>query len=181
MEVTTRDIETGEIDLEILPESSPSLVFSHSCPSPSTMRTAKKLSPIEDKREIGDDRDPLRQRANSDPLKSKTNKNEKKFIPNDFIPLPPQLKQTISSRMNAVTTSVKLFYCHICFENHAERDAIILQSCDRQHRFCKECIQSLLRIQVNDGQIDFACPLFGECPLSLCLFHLHCVGLTLWY
>jgi hypothetical protein len=139
-----RDIETGDVDVEILPDSAPPLIFSHSSPPSTSTTMKKKLVQV----------DSPRQRASSDPLKKKQEKST-----NDFLPLPPQLMQTLSRKAQ----SVKLFYCHICFENHAERDAFTLESCECQHRFCKTCIQSLLRIQVNDGQVDFACPLFGEC------------------
>jgi hypothetical protein len=149
-EITISDLETGQIDLSLPPLHSPLLTLSPSAPLPHKNYQIKQEN--------------WRERAHSEPgpiiplsTHSPGSIDHPRPLTTDFR---LKFKETLAPYRSL---SVKLFYCRICFENHAEKDAIIVNSCENRHQFCKSCIQSLLRIQINDGYIKFSCPLVGEC------------------
>jgi hypothetical protein len=146
----SHDLESGDVDIEILPPFSPPLHFSHSSP-PTT--TTKKISLL-----LNDDFDQRQQRANSDPIKQQQKLNS-------FFPFPLELKSSLSKQFKHQSVS-ELFYCSICFENHAISDAFILSSCASHHSFCLPCMKSFLKIQISDGNLSLFCPLSS--PLTPC-------------
>lgn len=62
-----------------------------------------------------------------------------------------------------IASSVPLFYCQICLENHALSDAMTIQSCALNHQFCVQALIAYLAYQINEGVIILRCPCFGEC------------------
>jgi hypothetical protein len=93
-----------------------------------------------------------RERATSTPLLEAPTKM-KVFI--KFLPrFPPLLKRE---------TTVPLFYCLICLENHALTDAYIVHNCSKEHKFCRSSIQVYLGSQLQSGVISYRCPCYDEC------------------
>jgi hypothetical protein len=58
-------------------------------------------------------------------------------------------------------SSVPLYNCQICLENHALSEAFSLSSCAANHQFCVDSLGMLLASQINDGVLLVRCPCFG--------------------
>jgi hypothetical protein len=143
-----RDLESGDVNLEFLPVSSPPLLLSHSSPPTTTTHTKNNILLLTNQ----DSLNQRQKRANSDPIsQSKQVKNS--FLSSSF---PIQLKSSLSKQFSQ---QQKLFYCSICFENYLEIETISLSSCLLNHSYCIHCIQSLLKIQISDGNLKIICPL----------------------
>ena len=60
------------------------------------------------------------------------------------------------------STSVPVFHCQICMENHVVDISVQAENCSMQHKFCTDMLSGYLTSQINDGMVDLHCPCFGE-------------------
>jgi hypothetical protein len=71
--------------------------------------------------------------------------------------IPPNLVRHISRTQPVVT-----FYCSICLENHPLEEIFAISSCQQKHRFCASSLKSFATCQINDGILEYRCPLSSE-------------------
>jgi hypothetical protein len=64
--------------------------------------------------------------------------------------------------MRRRSTSVPVFYCQICMENHSIEDSFEIKKCEIRHKFCRDSLSGYLMSQINDGMVTLACPCIGE-------------------
>lgn len=80
-------------------------------------------------------------------------------------------------------SSVPIFYCTICLENHPVSNCFACSNCNFPHKYCRESIKSFAETLINDGNIKIRCPGFGECEGFLSdqeLQELFCDNESLW-
>lgn len=143
-----KDEENGF--LEELPAADPKLCFSNSEPLFTSKRAEQAPS--------------VRYRSVSEPFVSSKNPDtmqNSNFILTLLELIPRPLMRKVSSANSS--TSVPVFNCAICLENHPTTDTFFLQSCELKHQFCISSMDCYLTNQISEGMIVHKCPLFGEC------------------
>ena len=111
------------------------------------------------KGESNDGHETSRGRAASDPLiQTNTSKNKNKSIFVDFFNFIPTRPPILSRK-----TSVPVFYCTICLENHPVSNSVSTSSCSLPHCYCRESIKMFAESIINEGGIQIRCPGYGEC------------------
>jgi hypothetical protein len=73
----------------------------------------------------------------------------------DLLPL-PLLRRITSTSSTAQGTTIEVFYCDICLENHPVTESIRFIGC--QCRFCRSSLKTFYESQIRDGLIQFFCP-----------------------
>jgi hypothetical protein len=62
----------------------------------------------------------------------------------------------------------KTFYCSICMENCSQKLGFRMEECQREdHQYCRPCMADYLDSQINNGDIEFKCPLHHVCGSML--------------
>lgn len=139
------NINGGSNDIdEPLPPNSPKLVMSASEPG----HKSDRLTPT-----------PIK-RVKSTPLPqtiTETPEPRWKFVNINalFPPVPIPV-------MRRRSTSVPVFYCQICMENHSIETYFEIKKCEIHHKFCRDSQSGYLTSQIIDGMVDLHCPCIGE-------------------
>jgi hypothetical protein len=110
------------------------------------------------------DKPPVRYRSvsesNATDNKSETPQNSN-YISTLMEMIPRPLMRRVSSTNSS--TSVPVFNCSICLENHPLSEAFSVGSCVCKHQFCKPSMQCYLTSQISEGIITHKCPNFDAC------------------
>lgn len=99
------------------------------------------------------DRYEERERATSTPLLRESRKNS----------IYRKILRFVPSMLKRDASSVPLFHCGICLENHALSDAYTIHNCKMNHQYCQSSIKLYVESQLNSGLISYRCPMFGVC------------------
>lgn len=135
------------LEEESLPNHAPKLVLSASEPQKQSERMAI----------------PIMKRVATEPNFASTSEKSRTHLEwanlNIFANSLPPLKIPVLRRRS---TSVPVFYCQICIENHSIEESFQVSSCFIGHKFCNSSMSGYLSSQINDGMVSLRCPCFGE-------------------
>jgi hypothetical protein len=147
-------VDKDNFNFDDLPATSPPLLMSRSAPTPSkTKDPALKVSSR------------LRRFTNPElTTKESHSRGATRSLKDgfdiylEFVASIPFLQRNVSNN----SSSVPLFLCAICLENHSQEDSFHAEACILKHSFCKDSLALYLTSQIAEGRVtSLKCPCFG--------------------
>lgn len=157
MNATQRDVADLEKNLMASHEEQKDRMdlWKHLPESP-TLRVTMS-DPIQEKQREDSSSLPEMIRSSSAPTDTRPSKNQEH---KDFSQIVFDMSKSFRMSLKR-HSSVPLFNCQICLENHALSEAFSVPGCVANHQFCAESLGMLLSTQINDGVLEVRCPCFG--------------------